>query len=97
MAPGYELIFVEPHKRNEWSADRRQQHVNAFLIFSQSSAGLYTKPAVAGSKEIPPTKRKIEKDDPELFVEGIQTYIFINDNIHGIVRIQLSLWNLVHD
>lgn len=75
LAPGYEQFFVEPHKWNQWSVERRQQHIDVFLSFSPSAAGSYSKPAAAGLKKAPRAKRRIEKGEPELFVERIQTSI----------------------
>lgn len=72
LANGYDEFFVEPTKWSVWSPIRRQQHVDMFLDFKPTQSQLFQKPAAAGLKKAPRSKRRSEKGEPELFVDRVR-------------------------
>ncbi|XP_065060451.1 uncharacterized protein LOC135687737 [Rhopilema esculentum] len=73
LAPGYESFYVDPSKWNQWSVKRRQQHIDAFFAFMPSQSQCYEKPASAGLKTAPRVKRRVEKEEPIIFVDRTLT------------------------
>ncbi len=69
LADGYKKFFVEPSKWNQWSPQRRQQHDDQFFTFVPSQSQYYKKPASAGLKKAPRTQRRVEKEEPQLFLD----------------------------
>eukprot|EP00112_Aurelia_sp_Birch-Aquarium-sp1_P021630 Seg5874.1 transcript_id=Seg5874.1/GoldUCD/mRNA.D3Y31 product="hypothetical protein" protein_id=Seg5874.1/GoldUCD/D3Y31 len=69
LADGYEKFFVESSKWNQWSPQRRQQHADQFFSSIPTQSQCYKKPASAGLKKAPRAQRRVEKEEPQFFLD----------------------------
>ena len=70
LAPEYEHFYVEPMEWVQWSDDRRNQHLNAFMRGTPKTFA-YKKPKDAGKKPggTGKKKRRAGSPQPQLFSE----------------------------
>ena len=73
LAPGYQQFAVDPVRWMRWSVDRQEQHCSVFFNYIPTVSETFQKPMNAGLKCKVPKKRRRDPEEPELFLDRIES------------------------
>ena len=73
LAPGYQQFAVDPVRWMRWSVDRQEQHCSVFFNYIPTVSETFQKPLNAGLKCKVPKKRRRDPEEPELFLDRIES------------------------
>ena len=87
LSIGYEQFYVDPVTWLRWNTNRRNQHFQTSLAFNPSSYNKYKKPAEAGWKRKPGSKRRADMPEPDIFDDIVP---FVQKNVNQVTPLKIT-------